>query len=112
MSVKNSFHPGELSKLGGNRPILANALAVCKGCVNVVEGPYTPTPRITTGAGDHFNSGFCLGKLLGFDDAFSLLAGVATSGHYVRMATSPTLADLARILRNWPDANPQANNQL
>jgi hypothetical protein len=88
----------------------AYALAVCKGCVNIVEGPYTPTPRITTGTGDHFNSGFCLGKLLDFDDAFSLLTGVAASGHYVRMATSPTLADLARILRNWPDINPEANN--
>ena len=32
----------------------------------LVEGPFTPKPKITTGAGDHFNSGFCLGKLLGF----------------------------------------------
>ena len=29
-------------------------------------GRYVEKPLITTGAGDHFNSGFCLGKLLGF----------------------------------------------
>ncbi len=79
------------------------ALAVSAGCVSIVEGPFTPKPRITTGAGDHFNSGFCLGKLLGFDNAFSLLTGVTTSGHYVRTAGSPALPDLAQLLRNWPE---------
>ncbi len=47
----------------------AYALAVSNGQVSLVEGAYTPKPLITTGAGDHFNSGFCLGKLLGLDDA-------------------------------------------
>jgi sugar/nucleoside kinase (ribokinase family) len=78
------------------------ALAVSRGGVSLVEGAFTPKPRITTGAGDHFNSGFCLGRLLGFDNAQSLLTGVATSGHYVRTAASPTLAELARFLQNWP----------
>jgi hypothetical protein len=81
----------------------AYALAVSQGNVSLVEGTFTSKPRITTGAGDHFNSGFCLGKLLGFDDSFCLLTGVATSGHYVRTASSPTLADLAQLLRNWPE---------
>src|SRR5262249_43954017 len=54
------------------------ALAVSEGNVSMVEGPFTPKPRITTGAGDHFNSGFCLGKLLGLDDAMSVLTGVTT----------------------------------
>ena len=80
----------------------AYALAVSIGGVSLVEGPVTPKPRITTGAGDHFNSGFCLGKLLGYDDAFCLLTGVAASGHYVRTASSPALSDLARLLLNWP----------
>lgn len=68
----------------------------------IIQGPFTPKPKITTGAGDHFNSGFCLGKLLGFATDACLLAGVSTSGHYVRTAESPSVADLAGLMRNWP----------
>jgi sugar/nucleoside kinase (ribokinase family) len=78
------------------------ALAVGKTGAQVVEGPFTPKPIITTGAGDHFNSGFCLGTLLGFDNALCLLSGVTTSGFYVRTAKSPSVADLAQMLQNWP----------
>jgi sugar/nucleoside kinase (ribokinase family) len=67
-----------------------------------IEGPFTPKPKITTGAGDHFNSGFCLGKLMGLPTSQCLLTGVTTSGFYVRTAQSPSLSDLAGMLRNWP----------
>ena len=67
-----------------------------------MHGPYTPKPKITTGAGDHFNSGFCLGKLLGLADDLALLTGVTTSGYYVIKAQSPAVPDLARAMRNWP----------
>ena len=79
------------------------ALAAGNGAVSVVPGPFTPKPLITTGAGDHFNSGFCLGKLLGLDNGQSVLTGVATSGHYVRTAQSPGIADLVKMLRHWPE---------
>jgi hypothetical protein len=78
------------------------ALATTKGEVSIVKGPYTEKPFITTGAGDHFNSGFCLGKLLGLSNADSLLCGVSTSGHYVRTAKSPSIADLTKLMRAWP----------
>jgi ketohexokinase len=78
------------------------ALAASNGAISLVEGPFTAKPVITTGAGDHFNSGFCLGKLLGLDNAQSVLTGVATSGHYVRTAQSPNISDLAKMLRAWP----------
>lgn len=78
------------------------ALAVTGGELSIVDGPYDPNPKITTGAGDHMNSGFCLGKMLGFDNGSSLLAGVGTSGFYVRNAASPSMPDLAGFLRNWP----------
>jgi sugar/nucleoside kinase (ribokinase family) len=81
---------------------VAFALAVSDGKVSTVQGPFTPKPRITTGAGDHFNSGFCLGKLLGLDNAASVLIGVSTSGHYVRTGQSPTVADLSNLMQNWP----------
>ncbi|MCC6819273.1 MAG: hypothetical protein IT579_00950 [Verrucomicrobia subdivision 3 bacterium] len=78
------------------------ALAVSAADAAIVEGPFTPKPLITTGAGDHFNAGFSLGKLLGFDNAHSLLTGVTTSGFYVRSAKSPGVDDLVCLLRNWP----------
>jgi sugar/nucleoside kinase (ribokinase family) len=76
------------------------ALVISSSGEAITGGPVTPQPLITTGAGDHFNSGFCLGKLLGLDDRDALLAGVTTSGFYVRSARSPDVADLARLLRD------------
>lgn len=64
-----------------------------------VAGPFTAKPKITTGAGDHFNAGFCVGRLLGLDLASSLQIGVATSGFYVRQAKSPRLEDLKKFLQ-------------
>jgi len=78
------------------------ALAVTGGELSSVDGPYVEKPLITTGAGDHFNSGFCLGKLLGFGNAASVLLGVTTSGYYVRNAQSPTIEGLVEMLRGWP----------
>ena len=66
------------------------------------DGPFTSKPRITTGAGDHFNAGFCFGRLLGLSNLNSLYVGVTTSGHYVRTAKSPTVQDLTDVLVEWP----------
>jgi len=68
------------------------------GATHVV-GPFTPKPKITTGAGDHFNAGFCTGRLLGLGLAPSLQIGVATSGYYVRNAKSPRIEDLRKFLK-------------
>jgi len=65
-------------------------------------GPFTQNPKISTGAGDHFNAGFCLGRILGLGLEESLCAGVAASGFYVRNAQSPTLADLADFSEQLP----------
>jgi len=64
-------------------------------CVN---GPWIAHPLISTGAGDHFNAGFCLGQLLGGNLAQSLQIGVGTSGFYVRSAQSPSREELAGFL--------------
>jgi hypothetical protein len=80
----------------------AYALAVDPHGVNLVQGPFTAKPLITTGAGDHFNAGFCMGRLLGLDNEQSLLCGVATSGFYVRTARSPGLKDLVGLMKQWP----------
>jgi len=68
-----------------------------------VRGPYVQKPKITTGAGDHFNAGFSLGQMLGVSPSACLTLGVATSGHYVRTAESPRLADIETFLANWPE---------
>src|SRR5262249_5578635 len=81
---------------------VTHALVASQATVAMVDGPYVEKPVITTGAGDHFNSGFCLGKLLEFEPAACVLIGVTTSGYYVRNAQSPRIDDLAQMLRNWP----------
>jgi len=93
------------SKLGLDTVVIhptSLAVASSEGDRAIVEGAFTKQPLITTGAGDHFNAGFCLGKLLGFDNASSLLTGVTTSGFYVRTARSPSVHDLENMMQNWP----------
>ncbi|MEO6809840.1 MAG: carbohydrate kinase family protein, partial [Isosphaeraceae bacterium] len=68
------------------------------------DGPFVEHPLISTGAGDHFNAGFCLGQMLGLDLEQSLCAGVAASGYYVRHAQSPTVAELAAFVADLPKA--------
>ncbi|MGB0743059.1 MAG: PfkB family carbohydrate kinase [Opitutales bacterium] len=65
------------------------------------SGPLCDDPKITTGAGDHFNSGFVTGRLLGLSPEAALTLAVATSGHYVRTAVSPSLDDLAKFIGSW-----------
>ncbi len=65
-------------------------------------GPFVREPKISTGAGDHFNAGFCLGRVLGFSLAESLCTGVATSGYYVRTAISPEATQLAEFIATLP----------
>ncbi len=65
----------------------------------ILEGPYTAKPKTTTGAGDHFNAGFVIGRLLGLGLPHSLQLAVASSGFYVRHATSPNREQLVRFLQ-------------
>lgn len=68
-----------------------------------VDGPFAANPILTTGAGDNFNAGFCLGQILKLSPEQSLILGVATSGYYVRNAKSPSFEDLKEFLNNWQD---------
>jgi sugar/nucleoside kinase (ribokinase family) len=65
-------------------------------------GPFVQQPKISTGAGDHFNAGFCLGQVLGFSLEESLCTGCGTSGYYVRTAHSPTAKELAEFVAALP----------
>ena len=82
------------------------AAAAIEGESASFAGPFVQQPKISTGAGDHFNAGFCLGRVLGFSLSESLCVGVATSGYYVRHAESPTASQLAEFIAELPP--PQA----
>jgi sugar/nucleoside kinase (ribokinase family) len=66
------------------------------------QGPFVQQPKISTGAGDHFNAGFCTGRVLGFSLEESLCMGCGTSGYYVRTAESPAAAKLAEFIAKLP----------
>lgn len=71
-----------------------------------IVGPFCPRPKLSTGAGDHFNGGFCSGLLAGLPVLDALYAGVGTSGWYVRNARSPALDDVANFLKTWGSGQP------
>jgi len=81
-------------------PVADAACATPEGSA-YAAGPYCEKPKITTGAGDHFNSGFVTARLLGLSPEAALTVAVATSGFYVRTAVSPTLDDLADFIGTW-----------
>ena len=66
-----------------------------------VDGPYAAKPRKSTGAGDRFNAGYCVGRLLDLPVEERLRLGNATSGFFVRNARSGSLAEIAFLLEDW-----------
>jgi len=68
-----------------------------------VSGPYCAKPVLTTGAGDNFNAGFCLGLALNLEPLQALLLGVSTSGFYVRNAHSPTFEQVTAFIKSWAE---------
>lgn len=66
-----------------------------------VPGPVCEQPKITTGAGDHFNAGFALGQLLGLSPEAALTVAVTTSGSYVRTGRSPSFSNITRFIDDW-----------
>ena len=78
------------------------AAAATRDAAATFAGPFVEKPKISTGAGDHFNAGFCLGRVLGFSLEESLCTGCGTSGYYVRTAHSPSASDLAKFVAELP----------
>ncbi|NLJ86058.1 MAG: hypothetical protein GX322_06410 [Firmicutes bacterium] len=82
---------------------VAEAGTVVGGEYFHIDGPYTANPRLTTGAGDNFNAGFCLGQVLGLAPQQCLITGTGTSGFYVRNMRSPNLNELMEFLGLWSE---------
>ncbi|GDX99681.1 hypothetical protein LBMAG48_20850 [Phycisphaerae bacterium] len=64
-----------------------------------VDGPVTANPKLSTGAGDHFNAGFAFAQASAMPLEQCVAAAAATSGAYVRDAASPTRERVAEMLR-------------
>ena len=79
------------------------ACCVIDGEYFQIEGPYCEKPLTTTGAGDNFNSGFCMGQALGLDPVNALYLGVCASGFFVRNAKSATYADIMNFAKKWAE---------
>jgi len=58
------------------------------------HGKLVQNPKITTGGGDNFNAGYCLGRLLGFIESDCLTLAMNSSSFYVKNAYSPSLKEL------------------
>ncbi|MBC2603845.1 PfkB family carbohydrate kinase [Puniceicoccus vermicola] len=69
-----------------------------------VWGPYCENPKKSTGAGDRFNAGYALGKVLERPLRDALQLAVASSGFFVRHGHSATSDDLCQFLRDWDTA--------
>lgn len=66
------------------------------------SGPLVARPRLSTGAGDHFNAGFAAAQVVGLSLDECLAFGCAVSGCYVRDAESPSLERVIELLMDMP----------
>ncbi len=65
----------------------------------IVDGPYTPNPKLSTGAGDIFNAGFYGGYMAGLELDECLITGVCNSGFYVRNERPATKNELIVFMK-------------
>lgn len=95
------------STLGIHQAVIHPLRSACVADGNEVylfDGPFTPCPKLTTGAGDTFNAGYCRGLLAGLTPDQSLGSGVCASGFYVRNARPPSVQELAEFMQEWAAA--------
>ena len=71
----------------------------------VVNTFFIPDPKISTGAGDNFNAGFCAAQLLKLDLESSVIFANAVSGYYVRTGTSAQVNDTIDFLETIQKSN-------
>jgi hypothetical protein len=67
----------------------------------IIEGPYTPEPKLSTGAGDIFNAGFYAGYISGLELEECLITGTANSGYYVRNEKPAGRQALIEFMKKW-----------
>lgn len=78
-----------------------SAVAWSRVGTGVVDGPFCAAPRLTTGAGDHFNGGYMFARALGLAPSDAVVVGVCVSGFYVRECRGPSVAEIIDFARRW-----------
>jgi hypothetical protein len=63
--------------------------------------PTVEHPRILTGAGDHFNAGYCYGILKGLSGLQCLMTGVSTASYYVQTGITPNIERIHDFIGSW-----------
>lgn len=66
-----------------------------------IVNAYTPNPRFTTSAGDHFTAGVGYGLLVNAPIEFLPLLGNCVTSYFVRKGVSPTSEDLQQFITNY-----------
>lgn len=75
----------------------ASAMAFREKEFEQLHSPLVDNPVILTGAGDHFNAGFCAAQLMGLNLTSSLALAHLLAGCYIKKGQSP---DWEEILKN------------
>lgn len=63
--------------------------------------PLLEHPMVTTGGGDHFNSGYCAAKLADLSPLHTMALANATALYYVSSGTQGTLSEIACFLQPY-----------
>ncbi len=63
-----------------------------------VDGPYCPSPLVSTGGGDNFNAGFCSAWLYGMEPDECAFTAAFTSGYFVTHGMSPDREELIAFI--------------
>ncbi len=79
------------------------SISINNSGISEIAGRFVEHPKISTGGGDNFNAGYCLGQLLSLDIEESMLIAMANSGAYVQNGKSCTFNELKEYLTNWID---------
>ncbi|MFW5760080.1 MAG: PfkB family carbohydrate kinase [Cyclobacteriaceae bacterium] len=78
-------------------------LTIDKNGVAEVAGRVVKKPVISTGGGDNFNAGFCLGLLHQMELEECMLCAMAASGAYVQNGSSANIPGLIKYLEVWQE---------
>jgi hypothetical protein len=65
---------------------------------------FIPQPNLSTGAGDNFNAGFCMGLLLNLEVELCLLLGNTVASRYIQDGESPSLSAIVQHLHKVAEA--------
>mgnify|MGYP000237280689 CR=1 FL=1 len=77
------------------------AAAWTAGNEGFADGAWCAAPKLTTGAGDHFNGGYVFARALGLRPAQAIIIGKCVSGFYVRNARGPSVAEVVAFATAW-----------